>query len=144
MIRHNYLAITVMVIANMLVGFIWYGLVFGEVWSQAAFGKSVAEVQAANPDMSPVPYIVNVISIICTCFFVSWLVQKLNMVTFNDGLKLGLAISIGTVFPVLATHYAFLQYAFAKQDYSVLWLDLGMSVVCTLLICGVLAVWRKK
>jgi uncharacterized membrane protein (DUF485 family) len=143
MIRHNYLAIAVMVIANMGLGFLWYGFLFSKPWVMAAFGKTVEQMQAENTEMSATPYIINIICIICICFFISWLVQKLNINTFSDGLKLGLAVSIGTVFPVLATHYAFLLNAFASKDYTVLLIDVGMSVVSMLMISGVLAVWKK-
>lgn len=137
MIKHNYVAIAVMVVAHMIFGFLWYGVLFMETWSQAALGKSAAEVQ--QMEGSPIPYIINIIAAACTCLFLSWLVQKLNYTTFADGLKLGVYAVIGLVFPAIAVHYVFLGLS-----NTVLALDFSMSAILTLLTCGVLAVWRKK
>ncbi len=137
MIKHNYLAIIVMIIAHMVIGFLWYGVVFSETWSHAALGKPVAEVQ--KQPMSAVPYIINIIGAACACFFISWLVQKLNITTFSGGLQLGVYAAIGLVFPALATHYLFLNIS-----NTVLAIDLGMSITLTILTAGVLAAWRKN
>lgn len=51
----------------MAIRFIWYGVLSGETWSHAALRKSVAQVQ--QQEMSPLPYVINIIGATCTCFF---------------------------------------------------------------------------
>ncbi len=138
MIKHNYLAILVLIVIHMAVGFVWYGVLFSEIWSQAAFHKSVAEMQKSG-NMSAMPYIINIVGIIFLCFFVSWLVQKLKVQSFLGGVFVGLYIAVGVVCPVVATHYAFLSIS-----KKVMVLDSGMSGVLMLITGGVLAAWRRK
>jgi hypothetical protein len=138
MVKHNYLAILIMTIVQMGIGFIWYGLLFAEPWAQAAFGKSVAELQATI-EFSPIPYVVNIIGAACTCFFLSWLVLRLGLTTFGDGFRLGLYSSVGLVIPAVATHYLFLDLS-----KTALAIDLGMSSVAIILTGCVLSVWRRK
>ena len=137
MIRHNYLAILVLLIVNIALGFLWYGLIFGETWSMATFGKTVDEMKEES--MSATPYIINVIGVILTLLFLSWLVQKMNATTFSAGLTIGFYVAIGLIIPVIAIHYSFMMV-----NNKTLCIDLGMSTVTTLINAGVLAAWRKK
>lgn len=140
MIRHNWLAIIILVVLHMAIGFLWYGVFFSEQWSQAAFGKSVQEMyDSYNGEMPMAPYIVNVIAAFCATLFLSWLVNKLNYNTFGEGLKLGLYASAGLIFPAIAVHYMFLY-----RTHTLLAIDLSMSVLITILTAGILAAWRKK
>src|SRR5207249_2864659 len=97
MVKHNYVAIIVMVIVQMAIGFVWYTVLFGEPWVHGVFGKSIAEMQAEmkSGGMSPMPYVVNIIGSICICFFISWLVNRLGINSFAGGLILGVYVAIG-------------------------------------------------
>ncbi len=137
--RHNYLAIIVVVIISMVLGFLWYGFIFGEAWSQGVFHKSMADMQASmKGKMDPTPYIINIIGIACIALFTSWLIQKMDTRGFMDGMLLGLYIAIGTSVPVIAIHYMFLQ-----MDYAVMGIDVGMTTLSMVLTGGILAAWRK-
>lgn len=142
MIRHNYLAILVVVLMQFAIGFLWYGVIFGDMWSMAHFGISPEEMQAqmeAAGGMSPMPYILNMIGNILLTIFLSWLVQRLANTTFSQGALTGFYVSLGAVVPTVTTHYAFLQIST-----TVAIIDIGMTAVIAIISAGVLAVWRKK
>ena len=141
MVKHNYLAILVMVIASMVLGFAWYGFLFAEPWVWNAFHKTIPEMQASmkHDASEAIPYVVNIICMILTCFYASWLIVKLNIAGFMAGAIVGLYTSIGLVGPVIAIHYMFLMIS-----KKVLLIDVSFSCVVTILIFGVLAAWRKK
>ena len=134
--RHNYLAILVVVLISMVMGFLWYGPLFGEIWSQAQFHKSAKEMMSGTMDITP--YIINILGVASICLFTSWLIQKMDTRGFGEGMLLGLYIAIGTSIPVVAIHYMFLRI-----DLTVLALDLGMTTVMMILTGGILAAWRK-
>src|SRR5437763_6774369 len=124
MIKHNYVAIIVMVIVQMAIGFVWYTILFGEPWVQGVFGKSIAEMQAEmqkTGSMSMAPYVVNIIGNFCLCFFISWLVQRLGITTFGGGLMLGVYATIGLVLPAVVIHYMFMM-----KSHTVIAIDAGM------------------
>jgi len=140
MVKHNYLAILVMVIIHMAVGALWYTYLFGDMWAIEAFGKTPAQMQAEmQGDMDPTPFIINIIGVIFLCFFISWLVQRLGNTSFGSGFMTGLYTSLGIVLPIIAIHYAFLMHST-----TLIVIDTSMSSLMTMLTGGILAAWRKK
>lgn len=137
-VKHNYLVIGLLLLFHMIFGFVWYGIIFGETWSLAAYGKTPEQMQQEGMGGSPMPYVVNLAGVICICLFLSWLVQRLNYNSFSDGLKLGIYASIGLVFPVISTHYMFLPL-----NATVLMIDLAMSAILVTITAGVLSSFRK-
>ena len=140
MVKHNYLAILVMVILQLGIGFLWYGFLFAEPWAMEGYGKTIAEMQAVmGGNDTSTPYIINAVLTIFHCFFMSWLVQRLSATSFSSGLMIGLYASLGLALPAIAIHYAFLG-----KSTTLIAIDAGMTAVVTMLTGGILAAWRKK
>ena len=135
MSRHNHIAVWVMVFALQGLGMAWYGL-FSEPWV-AGQGKTMEQLQNMEPD--PTPYIFSFICAILSSYVISWLVIQLNKDTFAKGASLGIILFLGLSGASMALHYPFLG-----MSYTVLAIDLGMTLVATVLTAGVLAAWRKK
>lgn len=140
MVKHNYLAIIVMVIVQILIGFLWYGFLFAEPWAMEGYGKSIEEFTSgmAGKDNST-PYIINIILTIFNCVFMSWLVQRLSATSFGSGFMVGLYASLGLALPAIAIHYAFLG-----KSFTLIAIDFCMTALVVMLTGGVLAAWRKK
>lgn len=138
---HNHIAIGALIVFHQVLGFLWYApFMFLHQWLEGrgiTFEQMNASLQGENQDMTPFAY--GFVGSLLSCYLISWLVVKLGLRTWKDGLILGLVVFAGLVFPALAPHYKFLAIA----D-SVMLIDLGMSLVATLATCAVLAGWRKK
>lgn len=134
MLNHNHLAVWAMVIAHQAAGFIWYSpFLFANPWV-AGQGKTLEQMNSADPE----PFVYSILASILACYFISWFVQAANSTTIKDGLIIGAFLSLGMVFPALAVHYKFLGIS----D-NVLWIDLGMSALTTIMTVVVLSVWRR-
>ena len=72
-------------------------------------------------------------------YFISWLVQRAQIQTFNQGMGLAVLLWVGVALPLLAPHYLF-----AGIHASVLMIDAMNALVQLVVTCGLLAVWRKR
>jgi hypothetical protein len=131
MVKHNNIAIWVMVVVNLAISFLWHSpVIFGKIWLNALNQKYEL----------PVPPLIFVItSFIAMNYFISWLIQVLNRYTFLGGIKTGLIFYFGGVLPIIICLYQLLNL-----PYAVLFLDLSMIGIIILLTFGVLSVWKAK
>ena len=135
MIKHNHIAVWVIIIGHQLLGFLWYApQLFLNPWL-AGQGKTATQL---NPK-DPVPIVWAIVTTILNVYVLSWLVQKLGAKTFMEGAKIGMILFLGISLLDVAAHYKFLGI----KD-AVLFIDLGLIFVNTILTAGVLATWRKK
>ncbi len=87
----NWWAILVATATAFILGFFWYGPVFGKAWV-AALGKTEDEIQP-----SPTPFIVSVVAALVICIVVAALLKGLGMSGGVDGAVLGLVTGIGFI-----------------------------------------------
>ncbi len=132
--RHNHIAIWVMVLLQMAIGFAWYSpYAFLEPWSYG-FGLDIKTMG----DPNPLAFIVIIITSVFSCYVISWLIRRLAITGFGGGLLLGLALWLGVAVHALAPHYMF-----AQVGKSALVIDLGNSLVVIVVTCLVLSIWRR-
>ncbi len=75
-LKINYLAVLVAVVLQFVLGFLWYGPLFGEPWMEMV-GLDMATVEA-NPPGAGI-WISNVISAGLAMFVLAWLYVKLKV-----------------------------------------------------------------
>jgi hypothetical protein len=135
MLKHNHIAIIVAVILHQVIGFLWYSpFLFLHPWA-AGLGKKVTDLDTANP----APFIADIVGWFFACYFISWLVQRVPVNTFKQGLGVAILLWTGVALPLLAPHYLF---AGVHQD--VLLIDAMNALVQLAAACCLLAVWKKR
>ncbi len=97
----NLLAIVLGAISNMVVGFIWYGPLFGKAWIRA-IGKTPDQIGAPGPG-----YALTLVGALVESFVLALLVKGLMAQGLIDGAIIGLFVAIGFVLTTFAAAYIF-------------------------------------
>jgi hypothetical protein len=135
MVKHNRLAIVVAVILHQVIGFLWYSdYLFVNQW-MAGLGKKPSDFDMANP----APFLADIVGWFFACYFISWLVQRAQIETFNQAVGLAVLLWVGVALPLLAPHYLF-----AGLHINVLLIDAMNALVQLAVSCALLALWRKR
>ena len=139
----NWLAIAVAVVAQMVIGYIWFHpSVMGKMWADAN-GKTVEEMKPKNPGM------VYGIAILYTIFFTMFLVQNVtgpdqdtgpdghSFHTFQHGVFHAIILAILVFLPVLGT-----PSLFEGKPKGWLIVQLGYWLIRASVAAGILSLWR--
>ena len=127
----NWLAIIVSVVANMVIGAVWYG-VFATPWLEG-IGKSREEVQE-NQNWRP--YAVAVLNSFLMAFVLANVLAWINDYSLVNGLLSGAVIWVGFTGFTFAANHAF------EGRSAVLWLiNSGVYLVGLLVAGAILGVW---
>lgn len=133
--KHNHLAIWILVVLHMALGFLWYSpLLFLNPWA-AGFRLDVATMAAPNP--MAFAFVIGGAAL--SGYVASWLIQKLGVADLAGAAKLALLLWIGPVLAALAPHYLFGQIGLGA-----LAIDLANTLVGMLLTTIVLTLWPVK
>ena len=126
----NWWAILVATATAFILGFFWYGPVFGKAWV-AALGKTEDEIQP-----SPTPFIVSVVAALVTCIVVAALLKGLGMSGGVDGAVLGLVTGIGFIAASMASDTAFCGWGWK------LWaIQSGYRVLYAVIMGAIIGAW---
>jgi len=126
----NWWAILVATAAAFVLGFFWYGPVFGKAWV-AALGKTEDEIQP-----SPTPFIVSVVAALVTCLVVAALMKGLGMSGVLDGAVLGLVTGVGFIAASMASDTAFCGWGWK------LWaIQSGYRVLYAIVMGAIIGAW---
>ena len=85
----NWLAVVVGVVVSNVVGFLWYGPLFGNIWLRI-IGKKREDIEA-----SPSMYAVTAVASLVTMVVLAMVVAAFGAETFVDGLVAGAVAFIG-------------------------------------------------
>lgn len=126
----NWWAILVATAAAFVLGYVWYGPVFGKAWV-AALGKTEDEIQP-----SPTPFVVSFVAALATCVVVAALMSGLGMTGAADGAVLGLLTGIGFIAASTASDTAFCGWSWK------LWaIQAGYRVVYSAIMGAIIGGW---
>ena len=132
----NHLAVLASVVLLFVLGFLWYGPIFGEQW-MGMVGLDPAEVEA-NPPGAGV-WITNIISSVAGVYALAWLLSRLGVNSALQCAVHGFIIAFAFVFLSLMTNDMF-----AQNPYGLSWIVGGFSVVGLTLTGLILGAWQKK
>ncbi len=128
----NWIAIVVLVIANMGLGAIWYGPLFGKPW-MAATGIKMEDIEGKN--MMP-PYAVAILNSLFMAFMMANVIAWTGTASLGGGLFLGLLMWLGF------TGFSFgVNHAFEMRSLYLWVINSGMYLVGLLIMGAVLAIW---
>jgi hypothetical protein len=135
LLKHNHIAIIAAVILHQVIGFFWYSpFLFLFPWA-AGLGKKLSDLDMSNP----APFVADFIGWCFACYYISWLVQRVPVNTFKQGLGVALLLWTGLALPLLVPHYLF-----AGIHRDVLLIDATNALVQLMVTCCLLAVWKKR
>ncbi|MBK8965152.1 MAG: DUF1761 domain-containing protein [Saprospiraceae bacterium] len=139
--KTNWLAIVVAVVGTMLLGFLWYGVLFQEQWMAGNGFTMEGDKMFKNGvevPMSSTPMIVNTIAMVVYALAMNWFLGRMGINSWMDGAKAGGVF--GLVFFVgIAT-----GNLFANNPFSLTLVDGLYSLVLFTLIGAILGGWTKK
>ncbi len=135
-LKINYLAVLVAVVLQFVLGFLWFGPLFGDAWMDMV-GLDTASVQA-NPPGAGV-WISNVISAALSMYLLAWLFVKLKVESVTRGIWLGFVLGF-----VLVLMTGMVGGFFADSPYWLAWITGGETTVGLMLGGAVLGAWRKS
>lgn len=133
-VKINHLAVLVCVILLHVIGFLWYGPLFGETW-MGMVGLDMANMQ--DPGISL--WIMNLVSVLAQVYMLAWVLAKLDVAS---GMR-GAAIAFLLTF---CFHHLPLMSGnmFAGEPYGLAWITGGFGLV-GLTMCGfILGSWIKR
>lgn len=131
----NHFAVWLSIILLTVLGFLWYGPLFGDTWMKLV-GLDMATVEA-NPPGAGV-WITNLVATIVPAYTLAWLFTKLQVESALRGALIGLLIAFAFVHLSRMT-----SDMFAFRPYELSWITGGFSLVGLAIAGLVLGAWRK-
>ena len=139
--KTNWLAIAVSAVAGMLIGFLWYGMLFQNQWMAGNGITMEGEKMFKNGTeipMSATPMIVNVVVMLVYAIIMNWLLNKMNVSTWQTGATIGAGIGVLMVLGILTGNM------FAQNPMSLTLVDGSYSFVLFVVIGVIVGGWRKR
>lgn len=143
MSKHNHLAVWVSIILSQVLGFVTYTYLLAKPWIE---GQPLRWPKGMDEDMSNMegsemmmPFVWDVLGSILLCYFISWLVIRLNIASAGKGFELGIWIVLGVLVKAILGHYGFLD-----MSMPVMAIDFGFTAVVVLISAMIIGGWRKK
>jgi hypothetical protein len=129
----NWLAILVALIAQQVLGYCWYTVLFGNAWA-AGLGKRPEDLAP-----TPGPFVLAILGAVLLAIGVHWIIQKTSLHGVGAGALLGLCIGFFITMPPVVVHEAFLGH-----PALILGIDGAKEVVTALLVGAILGAWPKR
>lgn len=127
----NYLAIVVASVVNMVIGFLWYGPLFGKKW-MALSGMTEEQVKSVNP--APL-YAQSFVAVLISYYVLARFISPTATVT--EGIEVAALVWVGFV-----TTVQFTASLFSTKPRALYYLDTGYQLVTYLAAGTILAAWR--
>ncbi len=127
----NWLAVIVVTVANMVIGFLWYGPIFGQTWLRL-IGKRAEEIEGSS-----VVYGISALAALVSAVVLALVVTAFGADTIVSGLVAGAVLWIG-----IGATGTLVYTTFEGPPYSVWLLHASYMLVVFIIGGAVLAVWR--
>ena len=129
----NWLAILVSLIANMIIGALWYGPIFGKRW-MSELGLTMEDIQSGSMWQ---PYSVAILNSFLMAFILANVIAWTGTTGIANGLLLGLLMWVGFTGFTFAVNHAF------EGRSIMLWvINSGIYLVGLLVMGAILAAWQ--
>lgn len=130
MIQVNYLAILLAAVSAMVVGFVWYGPLFGNAWMKLV-GISKSDV---NKKEMPKLYGIMFLGALVEAYVLSHFIHYAGAYTLVLGAKTGLWAWLGFVATTMIGNYMF-----AKRGMKLYYIDGGYALVNLVVMGAIIA-----
>ncbi|MCY3885705.1 MAG: DUF1761 domain-containing protein [Gammaproteobacteria bacterium] len=126
----NWLAIFLATLASFVLGYLWYGPVFGNAWL-AAQGKTADDIKP-----SATPFIITFFTTLATCIAMAVILQMLSVTNLAGGALLGLVVGLAFI-----TCSNISDGAYCGWSWKLVAIQSGYRTVYCVLMGMILAVW---
>ena len=133
----NYLPVVIAAVVNMIVGYMWYGPVFGKQWMKLS-GVTEKSMADGKPNMGKI-YGLTYVAAVVMAYVLSMFTGFAGATTATQGAMVGFWVWLGFVAPANASKYLFANKA---QPWNLYYLEQGYWLLLLLVNGGLLAVWR--
>lgn len=127
----NLLAILVCTVVHMVLGFLWYGPIFGKMWLQA-IGKTPEQLSGATQ-----AYVVSGASSLVMAIAVGMLISAAQAQNVVAGITLAAVAGIGFIATTQMT-----TSAYESRNQTVTLLGIGYQVVGAIIMGAIQGAWR--
>lgn len=131
-----WLGVLVAVVASQIIGFLWYGPLFGKPWL-AALGKTEEELKAGSRAGLGNAIVIGVLCSVVAAIALAIILTMSDTPDLESGSKIGFLAAIGFV-----ASYIVITTAYEQRNPSLGWIAIGNQVV-TLTVMGAIigAMW---
>lgn len=127
----NYLAILVAGVVNMVIGFLWYGPLFGKKWS-ALTGVTEEQMKSINP--GPL-YAQSFVATLVAYYVLARFIAQTT--TLTEGIEVACLVWLGFV-----TTVQFTASLFSTRPQTLYFLDTGYQFVTFLAAGAIIGAWK--
>lgn len=139
--KTNWIALVVSAVIGMAMGWLWYGMLFHELWmsgnGMTMDGEKMMKNGAEMP-MSSLPMIVNAISLLVYAYCINWLVNKTSSFDLKSGAMLGAVIGVIHLFGIYTGN------RFAGNPTSLSMVDGLYTFLLFTMMGALIGAWRPK
>ena len=133
----NYLAVVTGGIINMIIGFLWYGPLFGKKWMKIV-GMKQSDMEKTKQGMDKT-YFVSFITALLMAYVTAHFVYFAGSNDFISGMSVGFWSWLGFVATTSLSGYL---YTPKEKPADLYLIDNGYWLVTLMLIAGLMAVWQ--
>jgi hypothetical protein len=122
--------------SSMVIGFVWYGPLFGKAWARYS-GWTEEKIKTVSEKSMGLTYGLTLIAAIVSSLALTVLSRSLGATTATDGLMIGLLAGVGLAAMALATNFLFEHRPLG------FWLIVAGYEVIFMAVAGVIVtIWR--
>jgi hypothetical protein len=137
----NYLAVIVSAIATMVIGFLWYGPLFGKTWSMLMGWKDMSPEKMKEMQKQAMPgYVVSFIGALVMAYILAHALTYASAYTNMFGLSAGLMVGFWSWFGFVAP-VTLGAVLWDKKPWTLWLINSGYYLVTLLVMGAILAVW---
>lgn len=135
----NFLAVVVCAVANMILGMLWYGPLFGKKWMELVgmTPKKTEEAKKGMVNSYAITFLLSLLAAYVLDHFI-WFTSP-GSVTVTIGIKTAIWAWVGFVATTSAANYL---YHPDKRPWALYVLDNGYNLVMLVILGIILSVWR--
>ena len=138
----HYLAVLVAAIASMVVGFLWYGPLFGKKW-MGMMGMTEADINAAKQNKGGMgkSYVIAFIGSLVTAYVLAHIITMARMAGVSSGVSGGITSAFWVWLGFFATT-ALGGVLWERKSWSLYFLNTIHQLVMLLAMGAILAAWQ--
>ena len=136
MLEVNYLAVLVSAIISMIIGFLWYGPLFGKQW-MALMGFKVKDMEKAKEKGMMTSYLAAFIGALLMAFVLAHVIVAFEATTILEGIQGGFWVWLGFIVTTMLG-----SVLWEGKSIKLFWLNSIHSLVVLAITGAILAVWR--
>jgi len=131
----NYIAIIVSGVVAMIIGYLWYGPLFGKAWMKLS-GFTPKDQEKAKKKGMTKSYIIMFIGVLVTAYVLAHFVDYMEATTFLAGMEVGCWLWLGFIAPVMLG-----MVLWEGKPVKLYLLNVIYQLIVIELMAGILAVW---